>query len=281
MRQRSDFRARYGPWALVAGASEGIGGEFARGLAARGLDLVLLARRPEPLERIAGELRRGAGVDVRALALDLGAPDLLERLRPGIAGLEIGLLVYNAAFSVIGGFFEQELSLRLREIDVNCRGPLLLAYELGRAMVARRRGGIVLVSSMAGFFGSAMVPSYAATKAYDTVLGEGLWAELRPHGVDVLSFAAGATRTPSYEASRPRRATNPFAAPMEAGPVAEQALRELGRGPTRVAGRRNRLAAFLTTRVFSRRRAVLTISRATREMYAGRPASGSPGGGPP
>jgi hypothetical protein len=84
----------------------------------------------------------------------------------------------------------------------------------------------------------------------------------------VLSFAAGATRTPTYEASRPRRASNPFAAPMEPGPVAEQALRDLGRGPTRVAGARNRLAAFVTTRLLSRRRAVEVLSRATREMYA-------------
>ncbi len=280
MAQSADFRGRYGPWALVAGASEGIGAEFARGLARRGLDLVLLARRREPLEKIAQELRKSAGAQVRALALDLAAPDLLERLRPEIAGLEIGLLVYNAAYSVVGPFFERELALRLREIDVNCRGPLLLCHELGRAMVARRRGGIVIVSSLAGFFGSALVPSYAASKAFDTVLGESLWAELRPHGVDVLSFVAGATRTPSFEGSRPRPASNPFARPMEAGPVAEQALRELGRGPTRVAGARNRLAAFVTTRLFSRRRAVLTISRATREMYAEGAAAAAPGSGP-
>jgi hypothetical protein len=267
-----DFLARYGPCALVAGASEGIGAEFARQLAARGLGLVMIARRHEPLEALAQELRRDAGARVRAVALDLGSPDLLERLRPRIEGLEIGLLVYSAAFSVVGGFLEGEIAPRLREIDVNCRGPLLLCHELGRAMAARRRGGIVLVSSLAGFFGSALIPSYAASKAFDTVLGEGLWAELRPHGIDVLALAAGATRTPGFEASRPRRSSNPFAAPMEPGPVAAQALRELGRGPTRVAGARNRLAAFATTRLFSRRRAVETLSRATREMYAGGPA---------
>ena len=199
----SDFRSKYGPWALVAGASEGIGAAFADELAARGLPLILLARRVEPLDALAAQLRAAHGVEVRTASVDLGAPSLLDDVRRVCAGLEVGLLVYNAAVSLIGPFLEQSLDDKLRALDVNCRGPLILSDELGRAMVRRGRGGIVLMSSLAGTQGTPYVATYAATKAFNLVLAEGLWDELREHGVDVLACRAGATRTPAFERSKP------------------------------------------------------------------------------
>jgi short-subunit dehydrogenase len=257
------FRARYGPWALVAGASVGLGAAFAEALAARGLRLILVARRPGPLAALAGRLRDGAGVEVRTAALDLGAAGLADAVRDLTRGLPVGLVVYNAADSRVGEFMDQSLDDHLHTIDVNCRGPVVLAHLLGKEMAARGRGGIVLVSSLAGFQGSALVATYAATKAFDTVLAEGLWDELRGRGVDVLACCAGATRTPSYEASRPRGGV----APMAPAAVVADALAALGRRPSTIPGATNRLARLVMGHLMPRRVAVRIMGTTTRRMY--------------
>jgi hypothetical protein len=264
----NEFRARYGPWALIAGASEGLGAEFGRQLAQKGLNLVLVARRADALGEVARALAKDHGVEVRDIPFDLASPALGTALREKTADLEVGLLVYNAAFGLIGPFLEQRIEDKLRVIDINCRGPLVLAHEFGGAMVERGRGGILLMSSLAGFQGSPGLATYAASKAYDTVLGEGLWGEFRHHGVDVLSFCAGATRTPNFERSQPRVSSNPMAQVMEVEPVVSEALSSLGVVPSAVAGRRNRLASALMRRIFSRRLAVETIARSTASMYS-------------
>ncbi|MDB4966540.1 MAG: putative short chain dehydrogenase [Myxococcales bacterium] len=260
----ADFAARYGKVALIAGASSGLGAEFARQLAARGLDLVLLARRAELLDSLAVELREAHKVDVRTFAVDLGAPDLLDRVRAATAGLEVGLVVYNAAHSLIGPFLEQSLADKLRIIDVNCRGPLTLADEFGRIMAARGKGGLLLMASMAAAQGSPLVATYAASKAFDLVLAEGLWEELGKHGVDVLACRAGATRTPNYEASRPSGRV-PI---MEPAAVVRRALDSLGKRPSVVPGFVNRLGDLFMTRLLSRRAAIVFMGKTTRRLYS-------------
>ncbi len=257
------FRERYGPGALVAGASAGLGEAFARLLAERGLHLVLLARRGEALERLASEIRASRGVEVRVAPQDLGAPDLAATAAGLAADAEIGLLVYNAAHSAIGRFVERPLAEQLRVLDVNCRGPLVLAHVLGSAMAARGRGGIVLMSSLAASQGNPWLASYAASKAFDLVLAEGLWAELGERGVDVLACRAGATRTPGYAASRPKRSV-PL---MEAAAVARRALGALGRRPSTVPGALNRVAAFALGRLLPRTASIRIMGRATRRLY--------------
>ena len=263
-RHREDLRSAYGPWALIAGASSGLGAEFATQLAAAGLNVILLARRAEPLDELATSLRAAHGVEVRTASIDLAAPDLLARARACTAGLEIGLLVYNAAYSCIGPFLGQSLEDKLRILDVNCRGPLVLAHEFGGTMAARRRGGIILMSSMAGIQGAPMIATYGATKAFDRVLAEGLWEELGAHGVDVLACCAGATRTPTYEASKPV-GQPPLI--MESGPVVKETLAALGRTPSFIPGMANRAAGFLMERFFPRIVAIRTMGKATRKMY--------------
>ena len=259
----SAFRERYGPWALVAGASAGLGEAFARQLAARGLHLVLLARRADALARVAAGLRTAHGVEVRIEAIDLGREDLAAAAERATAGAEIGLLVYNAAHSVIGPFLERPLAEHLRVVDVNVRGPLVLAHLLGGAMARRGRGGLVLMTSLAASQGNPLLASYAASKAFELVLAEGLWAELRGRGVDVLACRAGATRTPGYAASRPRRKV-PL---MEPDEVARQALAALGRRPSAVTGALNRVAAFAFQRLLPRRASIGIMERATRRLY--------------
>ncbi|MFW6067043.1 MAG: SDR family NAD(P)-dependent oxidoreductase [Myxococcota bacterium] len=259
---------RYGPWALVAGASEGLGAAFAERLAAEGVHLVLVARRREKLDPLCDELRRRHGVEVRALSMDLARPDLAEAIDQATADLDLGLVVYNAAFSAIGRFLARTLEDHLRVVDVNVRGPVALAHRLGRRLADRGRGGLVLMTSMSGLQGSALITTYAASKAFNLVLGEGLWDELRDHGVDVLACAAGATRTPGYEASAPKKAA-PLVSVMEPEDVVGEALAALGRTPTLVPGVRNRMATFFMQRLLPRRAAVRIISRATRDMYDG------------
>ena len=247
----------------MAGGSEGLGAAFAGALAARGLNLLLLARREEPLARLAAELRARHGVEVRTAALDLAQPGLGEAVGELTAGLEVGLLVYDAAASAIGPFLERPLSAHLQVLDVNCRGPLVLGHLLGGAMARRGRGGLLLVTSLAGGQGNPWLASYAASKSFEIVLAEGLWAELRHRGVDVLACRAGATRTPAFAASGPRAAV-PLMAPEA---VVEEALAALGRGPTVVAGALNKVAAFLFTRLLPRRLAISIMERATRRLY--------------
>ncbi|MFT3769308.1 MAG: SDR family NAD(P)-dependent oxidoreductase [Minicystis sp.] len=261
----TSFRTKYGPWALIAGASEGIGAAFAAELAARGIHLVLVARRAGPLEELAGRLRAAHGIEVRVASIDLASPALADEVRAATAGIEVGLLIYNAAYALVGRFLDQPIEDKLRIIDVNCRGPLILADHFGREMAARGRGGIIIMASMAGAQGTAMVVTYAASKAFDLVLAEGLWDELRDRGVDVLGCRAGATRTPAYERSRPAVEAGPV---MEPEAVAREALAALGKAPSMVTGLMNSAAAFFMNRVLPRRAAVTIMGRATRKMYA-------------
>ena len=136
----AEFVKRYGPWALIAGASEGIGAAFARALAQRGLNLVLVARRPGPLEALEREIAGLGAVQVRRLSLDLAGADAAARLEAELADLELGLIVYNAALAPGGAFLEIPLADQLAAIDVNVRGPLALAHRFGRRLAARGSG---------------------------------------------------------------------------------------------------------------------------------------------
>jgi uncharacterized protein len=263
----TQFVQRYGPWAVVAGASEGIGASFAHKLAARGMNLVLVARRSAPLEGVAAELRQAHGVDVRVQPLDLGSPDAVAGMNAATEAFDVGLMIYNAAYSPIGAFLDVNVEDHLKAVDVNVRGPLMMSHYFGRRLVKRGSGGIILMSSMSGFQGTAMVANYAATKAYDLILAEGLWYELRRQGVDVLACVAGATLTPNYESSTDRIPTSGLARPMRPDDVTEQALHDLGHRPDGVSGRRNRLAAGLLRRILPRPAAIEMVSKETERMY--------------
>lgn len=194
---RTSFRERYGPWAVVAGASEGIGESFARQLAAQGLGLVLLARRQEPLEALAQRFR-ASGTPVRAAAIDLTHADLLRQVRAATDDVTIGLLVYNAgATHGANPFLSQPVEHGLGLMHLNCRGPLVLAHHFGARMAERQRGGMILVTSMSAAAGCARNAVYSAAKAFELIFAEGLWAELQPRGVEVMACVAGATCTPS------------------------------------------------------------------------------------
>lgn len=254
------FQSQYGPWVVVAGASEGLGAAFAQALAARGLNLLLLARRTELLEQVAAPLR--AKVEVRTAALDLARPDLPDTLEQAAADLDIGLAIYNAAFAPVGDLHTRPLDDLLRVVDVNIRAPLIFARTFAPKLSHRHKGGLILMSSLAGYQGAPRIATYAASKAFNIVLGEGLWHELKPHGVDVLVSTAGAIRTPGYKAA----AQGDAPGTLDAATVANTTLDALGNGPVVIPGTTNRVARFVLGRLLPRRTAIGIFARSTKDL---------------
>lgn len=225
---------RHGPWAVIAGGSEGVGSAFATQLADAGLNLVLLARKPGPLEETAAAAR-ARSVEVRTLAVDLTEPDAMERIAAVTTDLEVGLLVFNAGANTYGHEFVTGDLDRFRQvIDLNITAQMAMVRHFGEPMKQRRRGGILLVGSLAGFMGQAQISIYAAVKAFCRIFAEGLWLELREYDVDVLEFVLGVTRTPAM--ARAGLAMDiPGLHVSEPEDVARQALAALGDGPVQVA----------------------------------------------
>lgn len=185
------FRSSYGPWAVVTGASSGIGREIAREVAERGVHLVLVARQGERLRELAVELTRTFGVETRVIVADLATDAGITSVIDGTSDLEVGLLVAAAGFGTSGSFLDADERVEREMLDVNCRAVLLHSLAFGRRFAQRGRGGIVLMASLVGWQGVPFSAHYAATKAYVQSLAEALHVELAAHGVDVLASAPG------------------------------------------------------------------------------------------
>jgi uncharacterized protein len=218
---------RYGPWAVIAGGSEGMGPCFAEQLAADGFNLVLLARKIEPLEETAASVRT-MGVDVRTLSVDLTDPDPVAEIRPVTDDVDVGLLVCNAGANAYGTpFVDGELDRFQTVLDLNVGARLALCHHFGGPMKQRGRGGIMLVGSLSGYSGAPYTLVYNAAKAFSRVFAEGLWYELRPHGVDVVEFVVGGVKTPAMA----RRGMRFGPGVSEPADVAREGLEHLGDGP--------------------------------------------------
>ncbi|TGD99048.1 SDR family NAD(P)-dependent oxidoreductase [Methylobacterium nonmethylotrophicum] len=216
------LRERYGSWAVVTGASDGMGRDVAALLAAAGLNLLLVARRAALLAEQAEHLRAACGVDVRTLSIDLGRPEDVARLIAHSAELDVGLLVAAAGFGTSGRLIDADIGREAELLAVNCGAVLRLSHAFGRYFAARGRGGLVLFGSLVGRQGVPFAAHYAASKAYIQSLAEGLRFELAPHGVDVLSVAPG---------------------PVSSGFAARAALR-MGRATSSEMAARDIVAAF-------------------------------------
>src|SRR4051812_11504731 len=234
------FAEKYGPWAVVLGASEGLGEAFAHGIAGRGVNVVVVARRAEPLQGVADGVAQKHGVEARAIALDLASSGFLDELRAVTDDLEVGLVVYNAAAAYVGEFEDQSLESMRAIVIVNCWGPLAICEHFGGPMVRAGRGGLVLMSSGAGLAGSPYNAAYSASKAFDLMLGESLWAEWRERGVDVMSVIGPAIDTPTFRAMTPQAAIAAMPPAMAPADVADEVLDALGSGPSFVPGENNR-----------------------------------------
>ena len=193
-----DFSERYGPWAVVAGASEGTGREYARQIAAQGLPSILIARRVAPLAAIAEEVRRDFGVECVTAAIDLAAPDAFEQIVEAAGSREIGLFVSNAGSDPNGArFLDRNPEVWIDLVQRNVVTMMRCCHHFAEPMRTRGRGGILLVNSGACYGGSRFMPVYSASKAFTLCFAEGLWDELRDHGVDVLTLVMHITDTPA------------------------------------------------------------------------------------
>ena len=261
------LKQKYGSTALVAGASEGIGAAFATRLAAEGMDLVLIARRIDPLHQLGNELKNRYKVGVMCIQCDLGDINASRQILEELNGREINFLVYNAALSYIGPFIKNTLEKQFQAVQVNMITPLNLVHLFGEKMLTKGEGAIILMTSLAGFQGSGYLSVYAATKAFIRVLGESLWYEWKNRGVDVIACCAGATETPGFKNSNPEKSD--FFAPRIQAPeeVADECLKKLGKEPSYITGRGNRIASFIMQKILPRKIAINIMGVNTRKMY--------------
>ncbi len=239
------FLRRYGPWAVVTGASSGIGDALARALAGRGVSVVLVARRRERLDALAHAIRSGTGgrTDALVVELDLGQDDAVRALVEEIGARDVGLVCANAGFGEKGAFASIDAATHRRMVRLNVESTLLLAHAFVPRLSSRGRGGLVITASTAAFQGTPFTSAYAATKAFDLVLAEGLAEELRPQGVDVVALCPGATDTegPKRTGVDPSRIPFGMATPEA---VANAALDALGARCVVVPRAVDRVAAF-------------------------------------
>ena len=241
----AEFYAKYGPWALVTGASSGIGEEFCWQLAGLKLNLILVARRKEKLESLAKELMSKHDIETRVVPTDLSHPDFLKQIRAVTDPLDIGLLVNNAGFALTGNFLDHKIEDELSLLYVNCRAPLMLAHVFGNKMVRRGKGGIINISSASAFLPMPLWTNYSASKVYNLHFSEGLWFELKGRGVDVLALCPGGTRTEFSKVAGTKSGG------MKPAKVVELGLKKLGKQSVVIAGVSNRIISFMN-RFFSR-----------------------------
>lgn len=221
-----DFRKTYGPVALVTGASSGIGLAFAEELAARGLDLVLTARRTDRLEALAARLHSSRGVRARVIGADLADPAAPARLLEATQDIDIGLVISNAGFNIKGAFETKDAAAMAKMLTVNCHAPMQIAHGFVPRLKARGRGGLLFTASVEGLIGCPYSTAYSASKALVVALGEGLWGEMLGTGVDVLTLCPGATESEATAGLAGLQNLQP------AAQVATLALDNLREGPT-------------------------------------------------
>lgn len=219
---------KYGPWAIVTGASDGIGKAFALELASKGFSLILVARRLELLEQLGKELAAKHGTEYKALSIDFSLPIATESLVAQTAGLDVGLLVAAAGFGTSGRFIDIPITQELSMVDVNCRAVISLTHHYANVFRKKKKGGIILFSSLVAFQGAPRAANYAATKAFIQTFAEGLRVEMKSFGIDVLSVAPG----PVYSGFGARANMEIGARATKPDVIARVALTALGKRAT-------------------------------------------------
>ena len=271
-----EFATKYGPWAVIAGASEGVGSTFADEVAQRGINVVLLARRQAVLDEVAARIEADHRVQARAVAVDLAHSNAVDTIAGATRDLDVGLLMYCAgADPRYEPFLANSVEVALAMVHRNCTVPTQLCHHFAAAMVERGRGGIILVSSAAAFAGAPNMVVYGASKAYDMVFAEALWAELHQHGVDVLSLVLGETDTPALRRLRVQRGQPvdpdaPLAGAATVDEVVTDALEQLANGPSRIVGEHLREATKLLGTI-SRNEAVAYMVQASEAAMGSAP----------
>ena len=261
-----NLRSTYGRFALITGASSGIGAEFARQLASAGLDLVLVARRRDKLESLREDLHVKFDTRVENVELDLLDDGAIDELAERTRELDIGLLVLAAGVFTSGPFTANELSSETELVTLNAIRPMQLTHHYASAFVERRRGGIILVASTVGHQAAPYLANYAATKAYVATLGQALSYELKRSGVDLTVVSPGPTNTEGVQTAQGIDFTKLPLPMMSPEAVVTKALKGLGRRALVVPGPTNKItdvmAKYLSPRPILTRMYGLLLGRA-------------------
>jgi uncharacterized protein len=263
-----DFAKKYGPWAVIAGASEGTGRAFAQQIAAEGVGCILVARRQGPLDELAAELRAAHGVECVTAAVDLAAPDAIEKVKAAAGGREVGLFVSNAGADPNGSrFLDKPVGTWVDLVQRNVVTTLQCCHHFGALMRQRGRGGLILVNSAAGYGGGSYLATYSASKAFDMCFAEGLWAELRPHGVDVLSLVLTTTDTPALRTLLTEKGQPIPGVIASPEAVAAMGLAQLANGPVQNWGLAEDEAGYAPMSAAVRRARVVGMDQASKAIF--------------
>lgn len=261
------LKSKYGSTALVAGASEGLGAAYSSYLAAQGMDLIVIARRMEPLQQMADLLMKEYSVKITCIACDLSESNAVQSIQDSLNGKEVDVFVYNAALSYIGPF-EKDPAAHNRQIaTANIFTPMQLTQLLGAPMLERGKGAVILMASLAGFQGSGFLSVYAASKAFIRIFAESLWYEWKNRGVDVIACCAGAISTPNFINTNPGKPG--FFAPRVQAPeeVVKECFKKLGRQPSFISGAGNKMAMFIMQKIMPHKVAVNIMGDTTKKIY--------------
>ncbi len=247
-------KEKYGDWALITGASSGIGEEFARRLAADKINLILVARREDRLKKLSVELNTAFGIETVIAAVDLSQDNFLVALKEKVGRREIGILINNAGFGSNGEFSNVDVDHEVKMVKVNCIAPTILTHHFVPPMIERKKGAVIFLGSVVAFQPTPFMATYSATKVFNSFLGESLWYELRKHNIDVLSLNPGGTATEFHRIAN--SSSGPV--PRTAEQVVTTALKALGKKPSVVDGFYNK--ALSVSSKFSTRKLTVIIS---------------------
>ncbi len=263
------MKNKYGTWCLVAGAAEGLGESFSRSLAKRGMNLILVDQQKDRLDSLAHQLETTFGIQANTLHLDLASGDSIGIMMEAISDAGCRLVIYNAAFSRVQKFMFNDAAMLDRYIQVNIRTPIQLVHAFGLLHKGNpdHRKGVLLMSSLAGSWGTQLLAPYGASKAFNHILAESLYYELKEEGFDVLACIAGATATPAYLASLSEGKVKKISV-MHPDTVVDACLRSLGRKPFVIPGIKNKLVYFLMTRILPRRTSLRLMNKAVGDLYS-------------
>lgn len=262
------FLNKYGPWALVVGAAEGLGEAYTKALSAYKINIILVDRQADKMQALVALMEEKHGIECRQIHLDLKNRDSHLRIMEDIEDMDVGLLIFNAAKSLIKPFVKYKTEELNDFLEINTRQQILLVHAFSQKLVKQERGGgILLMSSLAGLIGMQLVSPYAATKAFAWNLAEGLHHDLKPHQIDVMSCIAGTTDTPTYNNTKAQYGLLKPSV-MKSEQVAQQALHRLGKQTLFIPGFSNRINYFILTRLLPRKWAAAIANRTMGKMYA-------------
>ncbi len=264
---KNGFKIRYGSWALVAGAAQGLGRSFATALAAKGMNVLLVDLNVQALELLEKEIEQKHQVTTFSIAIDLADKKSVQLLLDKISDTGCRLIVYNAAYSRVAPFLAQTADELDRYVDVNCRSLIRLCHGFAQHHEKGSRGGILIMSSLSGLIGSQLVASYSATKAFGALLAESLSHELKDSHIDVMACLAGPTATPGFHASAPQiKGFMPHVHHPDF--VAQKALAHLGKRTFYIPGGMNRLSYAFLLRCLPRSIASKWVNKAICRIYS-------------